>query len=445
MPIALSPSCAADAALVSLVAFLTAGDAWLGPNFALTCDDRGAGRGVVAVDAVPAGTAVARVPLSLLMTNEALLEEDEGLRAVAKGLSSTNLAALGLLRQRDPERAWASYANALPRAVGTTLEWSEQELAELQASDLLTHTRTRLDAIRRGHARVSAALASATPPSHDEFAWALSIVWSRAHTVRVGGKRGGALTPLLDLFNSDFTAPSADAATLDDDGLVVRTARDLAAGDEVTVPYGDVSAISNARALLDYGCCSPGENRHDDVAVPLTAEGCGGADTRAALDALDLLTSSRSPPARLGGLGASAGGTADLPAELAAYGRVCAMDADGIGALLTDARSDDVAAQLALRERLGAPLDASADGAAAAAVARLLRGRLAEDATSAEHDAGLLSNPGRAARERFLCALRVRLAEKRILRAWAERLEPDHDLSGAEADAPPLRGVAHEL
>ena len=446
----LSPTCATDSTLVALAAFLTSNGAWLSPKLQLSCDDASVhGRGVKAIAPIDEGEAVASVPFTLLLSTDAARKEDPGLDALASdaNLVGTNLAAVALLRQREAGRRWRPFALALPSVVNTTLTWSAAELAELQASDLARQTARRADAIRRHHAAITRALAAtggtaASLPLPD-FQWALSTVWARAHTVSLpNGPPEGCLAPLLDLFNAETRSPSMQPAETtirkvggegvdgsgSDGALTIRAARSLSIGEEATVPYGHHNPrdLSNARALLDYGFCVDDkvDEYGEDVALPLTADNCtaGGLIATEALEALHLPTTSngnnnghdggRHPPPRIGH------GHDPIPPELNAFARVCVMSAD------VAANTKELAIKGTdpkLFQRLGAPLG-HWDQKAAAALARHMRWRLHEYATTSDEDVALLqkSRDGAAPPKnvdvgRWRCALRLRLHEKRIL------------------------------
>jgi hypothetical protein len=403
--VVLSPSCASDANLSALATWLIVGGAWLSPKLAVTCGENG--RGIVAIEPLGAREDVARVPLSLILTNDAALVEDPVLSEF--GASGTNLAALGLLRQRAPGRRWEPFTRALPRAYTSTLAWSDSEIEELQASDLVAQTRVRAGAIARHLRALAQKLPPALVPSPADFRWALSLVWSRAHTVALPEGRQGALVPLLDLMNADFVAPSTEAAATVGDHMVVRTARRLAAGEAVTAPYGG-GPLSNARALLDYGFCVP-DNPHDDVALPLALPACPGDGAYSALDALQLLPPS--PPPRL------STNVLLLPPELAATARVCSMPPAEAAAVARAAARNEPG----IRARLGAPLSAAADAAAIKYLDLAITDRIGGYATrEAGDEAALRDAEQLAANDRMRCALTVRLSEKRILRAHLERL-----------------------
>ena len=444
MPILLAPSCNDSTALLALATWLGDAGAWLSPKMHISCSSISSSRGIAALDTVEHGEDIARVPLSLLMTNEAALSDDVELRDMVErnAMSSTNVAAVALLRQRQRNRRWRPFAGALPSEINTTLWWSEDELAELQLSELAVHTSMRASAVHRHHGTLHAVMPHEEVPPLDDFKWALSTVWARGHSVPAGHGHAGkqaCLAPLLDLFNADFASPSVEAARLVGSELVVRARRTLYRNEEATIPYGDGGPLSNARALFDYGFCVQ-DNPHDDVDVPLSATACtGGTATQGMLAALQLLPPTPPPRLRRVSLGTNALGRGApvlslLPPELNAFARVCTM------APPTIAATRDAAARgtdRALHARLGQALrrHASEDLSAISFLASYLRRRVASYASSATEDQALLRQCEECGMRRR-CAILLRLSEKRILEDYAAALE-DHPDSHMQIGTPP--------
>lgn len=166
----LEPSCAAEGALVTFGSWLSLAGAYLNSNLALSCSTYG--RGVRASSDVGEGEVVASLPLNLLITSDAALSDPQLRASPVRG---TNLMALFLLRQREADARWHPFFNVLPRALHTTLFWSEAELAELQESELASMTRARVDAVESHYESLPENLN--VHLSAADFRWALSILW----------------------------------------------------------------------------------------------------------------------------------------------------------------------------------------------------------------------------------------------------------------------------
>eukprot|EP00966_Prymnesium_polylepis_P227536 5265421-Prymnesium_polylepis.1 len=266
MVIAVDASCAADAALARFAGWLHGAGATL-PGMEIFCSS--SGRGVRATRTVHEGEVAASVPLRLLLTHEAALEGDDELRA--SSVRGTNLIALFLMRQLPPDAVWHRYAAALPKALGTTLFWTEAQLAELQHTELATLSAHRARAVERHHVSlVESGLLGAS--SSGDFRWALATVWARSHSVELpGGGPQGALCPLIDLFNH-HARPGIAPARVEGGAFVLRAARTLRRGEEATVPYGAHGALPNSRLLMDYGFCNnPSNGAAEHVTLTLNA------------------------------------------------------------------------------------------------------------------------------------------------------------------------------
>ena len=430
----LHSSCDGDAALAALAVWLHDNAAFLSPKLQVRC-----GGGLRGVYVKPDSTldkdeVVASVPLRLMLTTERVLQQSPALAdAPVRG---TNLAALALLAQQAPGAFWQPYVAALPRNVSTTLVWTQGQLAELQASDLREHAERRNDAV----ARHWAALPHDVRPSAAAWAWALSMVWSRGHTVALPSGRQGALAPLADLFNFAL-APSLAAAETEADALTFRAARPLRGDEEASVPYGSGAPLSNARLLMEYGFCVSGEHAHDDVALPLPAP-----QSRARADALRLLRllPPQAPPPRL-----LSPRHATLPVEAVVYAQL---------ATVIPAAHAASEAKAALADVDGFTRASARDGAVRRFLRAACEARLKEYATSATEDEALLAalapegaeGAGQAAVGQAQgaveraggaaggalatsaspchCAISVRRNEKRILHEWVHALRP----SGAD-------------
>ena len=106
--------------------------------------------------------------------------------------------------------------------------------------------------------------ALAAAPSLEDLTWALSIAWSRGHTVSMESVRGlGAtrrpgLVPIGDLFNH---APEAEATveTISDPAAGAFSfvaSRPMPVGAEALISYSLHAEPSNSKLLLDYGFCA---------------------------------------------------------------------------------------------------------------------------------------------------------------------------------------------
>lgn len=445
----LGASCAGDTALLELITWLSGSGAFLSPKLALTCTAEGA-RAVKVVEgaSLHPGEVVASVPASLMLTQRVALEDDPQLAKVP-GLRGTNLIALALLRQMAPGQRWRPFVKSLPQEQDTTLFWSEAELAELQGAELASHAAARASAIARHHGALAAAL-SEQAPTLDEFRWALSMVWSRGHTVQLDlGGRQGALVPLADLFNH-HTRPSVHASRTEGEGgssaLVLRAAGHLHAGDEATVPYGGGGALPNSQLLMDYGFCHEATQAVESVPLPLAVP--FGRDVGAdamrseALDSLGLLRGER----RARELRLSSSDTS-LPPLILVFASLATAPRSSLHEAVEYApvalRPD---APPQARHWLASVAEHGREsGEALRFLRQAVRSAVRQYATNATEDEAILramaaqaaasgTAPGTSGRVRARCAVVVRLAEKRLLGRWDERVTASLRALGGEGE-----------
>ena len=243
---------------------------------------------VETISPIRAGEILLSVPGDLLVTSTFARKASERLGFSAAGgelvheEAHVEMALWLMNATASPEAAprHSGWLEALPAAFDCTIEWSENELSELQASA----ARNRARSLRRWadaeHRRLlwhTDERASSAPWSQTRFRWALCAVWSRSFHLQHGTWR--VLPPAADFFNHAVT-PSVPAAHLevmtDEDmsadethsqpakptehaspgGAIVRfvAIRDLEVGSSVEIDYG---ARANAEMLTTHGFAVP--------------------------------------------------------------------------------------------------------------------------------------------------------------------------------------------
>lgn len=238
------------AALARLLAWSgTHGARWDGIDFRI---DANGGAFGVATRALEAGESILSLPRRLMIVDDELGESTTG--AVSLGFEPDprdSLAAWLPLEARDPASAWRAYLDALPvYLAGFPMFRGADDLAALAgtaAHALASDTnRDVLHVYERFPAELRERLSLA------DFAWGRAIVMSRAFHAPGTLEHRIALLPIVDIFNHrrDDTSWSYNPF----DGLVVRTERAIADGDEVCFSYGD---RSNSHLLVHYGFTLP--------------------------------------------------------------------------------------------------------------------------------------------------------------------------------------------
>ncbi|KAL1520295.1 hypothetical protein AB1Y20_021887 [Prymnesium parvum] len=394
--------------LPHFTAWLRESGAHLSPKLEFFCS--AAGRGIRAVEPLDAGEVAASVPLKLLVTTDRALADEE-LRAST--LRGTNLMALFLLRQRAPGQPWYPYVDALPRTLGTPIFWSNELRAELQSTELASLTRAREAAVAKHYDALSANFLAAS--SLDDFKWALSIVWSRGHTVDIpGGDGQGALIPLIDMFNHHLE-PAVRAGSVEGEAFVLRVGRRLERGHEATVPYGAHGPLPNSRLLMEYGFCERSNSAEDYLTLHLNASRAIAPheDPHRWLRAGALSQLALSPQENFAvriGLQATT-----LPPIALAFARLSTLKEKQVLEEAIGVASADPQLRSHWLSRL--VRGALEDEASLRFLAEALRWKLRNYTTSAEHDELLLHRKVFSGEE-MECALLVRLAEKRAIGRW---------------------------
>ncbi len=434
-PIHLSQCCTLDARTVALAGWLHKVNASVSSSLEIGgCQDNRRGLYVRHGHELATGTVLATLPLALVVTRERAVHDPYLTAVNADQLGATNSMALFLVGQLKNESSfWQPWVASLPRKLATTLSWDAAQLAELQASDLISHSATRASAVSRHFEYVRREYVPDLESS--EWTWALSTVWSRSHTVDLGGGAQGALLPLIDLFNADVRTPNVRGTTLESDRLVLRAAQLIGSNEEARVPYGSHRPLPNAQLLMEYGFCVQG-NPNDDVALPLAlpqhvasdASRINALRTAGLLHAVPRLSASAAPL---------------LPPEVYAFARIATVQPAAAAAGELEAAISDMNGFLGRARECVACIDWIL-GTLLARVSEY-ETTLAEDeellrAASGEPGDGALA--GRSFTDSKICAILVRSSEKRILHGHADALRAALDVikgemrktSGAGAD-----------
>ena len=237
----------------------------------------GSGRGLIAMQPIPRGEPLLRIPDRLLLTPAAALAGSSLAPLLSRHpLPMWSIMALWLAEARAAGAAgeWWPYLRLLPARTGGVLEWSDAEVQWLRGSELHGTALSIRAAAKASWQEMQPLLAEARglgPAgafSHEALQWAFSTLLARLVRLRGWGEGGleevEVLAPFADLLNHSPTAgchlewADWDAAAA---ALVLRPDRQYRLGDEVTISYGEKSS---GLLLLSYGFSpEPGANPHD--------------------------------------------------------------------------------------------------------------------------------------------------------------------------------------
>lgn len=245
------------------------------------------GYGLFARRALAEGERILAVPRALLITDLDAASSPVGraTAALAATLGPQPILAAWLATvDAEPATRWRPYLDALPQAPPLPQFRSTVEL------DALLGTRARAiidDAIAATRAEAAALTPRAPAADLARYAWARAAVRSRCFGVDGLPGVERVLVPVVDLCNA---GPPSGRWRYDADlgAFVVTASRDLAAGDELLISYGD---HDNPTLLTGYGFARA-DNPADRAWVQIGADGHALAATlddalRAALGAGD--------------------------------------------------------------------------------------------------------------------------------------------------------------
>ncbi|VFQ66670.1 unnamed protein product [Cuscuta campestris] len=221
------------------------------------------GLGLVATKDIGRNGVVLEVPRRFWINPDTV--GNSAIGRVCSGLKPWVAVALFLLREKQmADSVWRSYLDSLPDCTNSTVFWSEEELAELQGTQLLSTTIGVKDYVQTEFQKV---VEEVVVPNKqlfpftitlDDFFWAFGILRSRAFShLR---NQNLILIPFADLINH------SDRVTMEDHAYEVRRTNGLfsrdylfslrsplpvKAGEQVFIQY-DLNK-SNADFVLDYG------------------------------------------------------------------------------------------------------------------------------------------------------------------------------------------------
>ncbi|KAJ4711395.1 N-methyltransferase [Melia azedarach] len=236
------------------------------------------GLGLVAQRDIAKNEVVLEVPNKFWINPDTVAASEIG--GVCSGLKPWISVALFLIREKKREDSpWRVYLDILPDSTDSTVFWSEEELAELQGSQLLSTTLGVKEYVQNEYLNLEEEILLphkqlfAYSVTLDDFLWAFGILRSRAFS-RLRGQNL-VLIPLADLINHSPSITTEDYAyEIKGPGLFsrnllfsLRSPVPVKAGEQVLIQY-DLSK-SNSELALDYGFV---ESKSDRNAYTLTLE-----------------------------------------------------------------------------------------------------------------------------------------------------------------------------
>nr|XP_007149062.1 hypothetical protein PHAVU_005G037700g [Phaseolus vulgaris]ESW21056.1 hypothetical protein PHAVU_005G037700g [Phaseolus vulgaris] len=215
---------------------------------------------------------VLQVPKRLWINPDAVAASEIG--KVCSGLKPWLAVALFLIRERsNDDSLWKHYFSILPKETGSTIYWSEEELSELQGTQLLSTTLSVKEYVKSEFRRLEEEIILPnrklfpSPITIDDFFWAFGILRSRAISRLCNENL--VVIPFADLINHSASVTTEDhayeikgaAGLFSWDYLFsLRSPLSLKAEDQVFIQY-DLNK-SNVKLALDYGFIEPNSDRN---------------------------------------------------------------------------------------------------------------------------------------------------------------------------------------
>ncbi|KAJ1459101.1 hypothetical protein M885DRAFT_561303 [Pelagophyceae sp. CCMP2097] len=355
------------------------------------------GRGLFIGDAMAKGTVVAAIDRRIwkefsadaarIAAPRQLLERLDtiDMQSGAGGmLAAATLTALNVLSLSDRR-----YMDLVPDNFDAPAMWSDEALAALQTSPVAKRA--------RGFEALCDHIYAACHLQINPGIFQMLMAMTRSRAVSENTTKFFSLVPLVELFNHDFE-PNC-LREFDGDTFTVVATRDVAAGEELTLSYGN---MSNGDLLNVYGFALT-ENPHNSLALALEPE--------------DVET--QSP--RADAVGAAAAAVPDVLMHDSPLAPHCLRRLRAAHALTEDV----VAAQASGNDDVdfGLPLSARNEREAVDALVLVVKRTLAAYKTTPGEDAALLANEQLHLEAWERAAILVRLGEKQLLMQQLDRAD----------------------
>ncbi|KAM3304277.1 ribulose-1,5 bisphosphate carboxylase/oxygenase large subunit N-methyltransferase [Capsicum chacoense] len=229
------------------------------------------GLGLVAKRDIAKGETVLGVPRRLWINADTVAKSEIG--NLCTGLEPWISIALFLIREKwKDDSKWKYFIGVLPESTDSTIYWSEEELSEIQGTQLLSTTLSVKDYVQNEFQKVEEEIILGNKQlfpfriTLDDFFWAFGILRSRAFSR--AGIQNLMLVPFADLANHSAKVTTEDhihevdgpAGLFSWDLLLsFQSPLKLKAGDQFLIQYG--LKKSNADMAIGYGFIEPGSAR----------------------------------------------------------------------------------------------------------------------------------------------------------------------------------------
>lgn len=367
------------------------------------------GNGVVATQEVAEGELIVKIPQKLMITAQSALE----VPAISQLLQSDQLVksmpnllvALQLLYERHTQKTsfWAPYLRVLPQTYQTIFYMDIDDLAALRGSPtfLASLRIITTNALQYAHLAKLIKDSEVWPKkvlTYGDWIWAMSALSSRQNPVPIDGKTTLGLIPFFDMFNHTVTGKITSFFNSEDRTLECHAPKSYQPGEQVQIFYGD---RPNSDFFLFSGFVID-DNPHDFFKIQLVLS----SQSQAQSQFPELLSAKQKA----------------LRAHNIPEGEFHLIPDGPTEDLLKFARLAALQDIAQVREFTGAALSASHEDSALEYICNTCIAQLKKYPTSIQEDEQLLKGEGQSASAIRQQAIRLRLAEKRLLQGVVEKL-----------------------
>jgi len=206
---------------------------------------------------ISAGEIMLSVPFKLLMSPKGAGDSKIGVAFKEIAMPSSIIMALWLIHERsEPTSFWKPWIDILPESVPSSLNFNEEEMAELEGSMMQSITARRKLLLAQEHKQVLETVQvnyTALFPSDvftvEAYTWASTIVASRGIVVASGETTVPLLVPFVDLAEHDHTVNSTYEFD-DDNNFKVVINQQVNSSQTIKISIG---VRSNSQLLLSHG------------------------------------------------------------------------------------------------------------------------------------------------------------------------------------------------
>lgn len=182
------------------------------------------GRGVVSTKKIGKGATLMTIPKTAFLTVNAINESEnlkKFLGPIKEKLSEDDALAIIILYEKHVQRErskWSKHIAVLPTEFDLPFSWTDEQINSLAGTGLCSVALRMKTQIKNDYEALAKVIDEIGGDfeftrrkafTYEEYVWAVSCVWSRCASLRIGKNKGTvkAMVPFFDMFNSDPASP----------------------------------------------------------------------------------------------------------------------------------------------------------------------------------------------------------------------------------------------